>query len=192
MAAVVTATRSIGIILVLPLLAEYLHSKDNNFRKIDFSILWFAVIPLGIFSFFYYMQTLTGDFFAAVKVQDAWGRKMADPISSLLFPSGFWLYLTPLDQFFAVTTLVLSLAMIKDKFKTLNPLGIYSLLLIVPTLFTGTLDSMSRYLIVIFPLFMYWAFLVIKSKKFDVIVKIVFMILQVILFVLFSQFYWVG
>ncbi|OIO44794.1 MAG: hypothetical protein AUJ41_01650 [Candidatus Pacebacteria bacterium CG1_02_43_31] len=192
MAAVVSATRSIGLILVLPLLAEYFHSKDYNLRKIDFSILWFAVVPLGILSFFYYMQTLTGDFFAAVKVQEAWGRKISDPFTSLLFPSGFWLYLTPLDQFFAVSSLIVSFTMMRDKLKVLNSLGLYSILLIVPTLFTSTLDSISRYIVVIFPLFIYWAFLVKESERFDLIAKIVFMSLQVIFFAMFSQFYWVG
>ncbi len=182
MAAVVTATRSIGFILVLPLLAEYFRSKDYNLKKIDFSILWFAVVPLGILSFFYYMYTLTGDFFAAVKVQEAWGRRVSDPFTALLFPSGFWIYLTPLDQFFAISTLIVSWTMIKDKLRVLNALGLYSILLMIPTLFTGTLDSLSRFLVVIFPLFIYWAFLVTNSKKFDLTLRIVFMCLQVIFF----------
>jgi len=45
---------------------------------------------------------------------------------------------------------------------------------------------------VIFPLFIYWAFLVKESERFDLIAKIVFMSLQVIFFAMFSQFYWVG
>ncbi len=192
MASVLTATRSIGLIIALPLFVEYLKSKDYNFKKFDFSILWFAVIPLGIFSFFYYMKTITGDFLAAVKVQEAWGRKMTDPISSLLFPTGFWVYITPLDQFFAISTLVTAFAMIRDRLKVLNPLGFYSILLIIPTLFTGTLDSLSRFIVVIFPLFIYWSYLITGSKKFDLIVKIIFMSIQVIFFGLFSQFYWVG
>lgn len=193
MVSLVAVTRNVGMFLVIPVLYEYLRAKNFSLRKIDFSILWFGVIPLGLVVFFWYLYTLTGDFLAAIKVQKAWGRVAADPVSSLLFPTNFWLHITPVDQFFVVSVLVFCWRLFAQKvLKNGKILALYSLLMSIPTLFTGTLDSFTRYILVVFPLFIYWASVTKDNRRFAVGAIVVFLVVQLIYFGLFSQFYWVG
>lgn len=193
MVSLVAITRNIGIFLVIPVLYEYMKSKNFSFQKVDLSILWFGVIPIGLGVFFWYLYTLTGDFLAAIKVQEAWGRVAADPVTSLLFPTNFWLHITPIDQFFVVSALVVCWRMFTQKvLENGRILAIYSFLLCVPTLFTGTLDSFTRYILVVFPLFIYWAYVTHDNKRFATGAIVVFLVVQLLYFGLFSQFYWVG
>lgn len=190
--AVLTATRVVGVLILVPLFLEYLRVKKYDLRKFDLNVLWFLIVPSGILLYFYYMQVLTGDFFAALKVQNAWGRRVAGPIASLLFPTSFKQYVTPTDQFFMISGLVLSVQMLFEKLKRVPHLGLYSLLLIIPTLFTGTLDSSTRYLLVAFPLFLYWVYVSHKAKWATIVLLVVLMIAQMAYFGMFTQFYWVG
>jgi hypothetical protein len=86
--------------------------------------------------------------------------------------------------------------MIFKKLETLIPLGIYSILLILPPLLTGTLDSVTRYAVVIFPMFIYGGYLLEKLNKgkrgLTWMLMTGLMILQLILFARYSQFYWGG
>ncbi len=193
MVSLVAVTRNVGLFLVIPVLYEYLKAKNFSLQKIDFSVLWFGVIPFGLGVFFWYLYTLTGDFLAAIKVQAAWGRVAADPVSSLLFPTNFWLHITPVDQFFVVSVLVFCWRLFTQKvLKNGKILALYSLLMSIPTLFTGTLDSFTRYILVVFPLFIYWASVTKDNKRFATGAIVVFLVVQLIYFGLFSQFYWVG
>ncbi|MBP7842948.1 hypothetical protein KA017_03005 [Candidatus Woesebacteria bacterium] len=193
MVSLVAVTRNVGMFLAIPVLYEYLKSKNFSVQKIDLSVLWFGVVPVGVGLFFWYLYTLTGDFFAAIKVQEAWGRVTADPVSSLLFPSNFWLHITPVDQFFVVSGLVVCWRLFTEKvLEKGKVLALYSFLLCVPTLFTGTLDSFTRFILVVFPLFIYWASVTKDNKKFAGGAIVVFLVVQMIYFGLFSQFYWAG
>ncbi len=193
MVSLVAVTRNVGMFLVIPVLYEYVKSKNYSVQKVDLSVLWFGVVPVGVGLFFWYLYTLTGDFFAAIKVQEAWGRVTADPVSSLLFPSNFWLHITPVDQFFVMSGLVVCWRLFTEKIlENSKVLALYSFLLCVPTLFTGTLDSFTRFILVVFPLFIYWASVTKDNKKFAVGAIVVFLVVQMVYFGLFSQFYWAG
>lgn len=189
----VVVTRNVGMFLIIPVFYEYLKSKRFSIRKINLSIVWFSVVPVGLLLFFWYLYTLTGDFLAAIKVQEAWGRFTSNPVSSLLFPTNFWIHITPVDQFFVISALVLCWKLYKDEvIKNSKVMAVFSLLLSVPTLFTGTLDSFIRYVLVVFPLFIYWAYVTKDSRRFTVGAIVVLLIVQLVYFGLFSQFYWVG
>lgn len=192
MASILGATRPLGIMIGLPLLLEYLSSKDWKLKQIDASILWFLLIPVGATIFFWHLYEKTGDFLAAVKVQSAWGKKPTNPFSTFLFPTGYWPFITQLDQLSIISVFVTSFLMLRKSIKKFLPLVVYAVLSITPLLFGGTIVSASRFIVVIFPLFMYWAFLLKKSEKLSFYVKVVLMALQIILFAMFSQFYWVG
>lgn len=192
MASILGATRPLGIMIGLPLLLEYLSSKDWKLRRIDASILWFLLIPVGVTLFFWHLYGKTGDFLAAVKVQNAWGKKPTNPFSTFLFPTGYWPFITQLDQLSIISVLMTGFLMLRKSIKKFLPFVVYLVLSILPLLFSGTIDSASRFIVVIFPLFMYWAFLLGKSKSISLSVRVVFMALQIILFARFSQFYWVG
>lgn len=196
--AVAATTRSVGLIIALPLIWEYLESKKWQLKKIDFSILWFGLVPVGVLVFFSYLYYLTGDFLAAIKVQSAWGRQITGPVISFLKPTGYWPFVTALDRIVMLGVVIGSLKMALGSIKPLIPLGFYSLLIILPPLFTGTLDSVSRYALVAFPVFMYLSYLVEKIENktlrrgIVVVGGMVMMVLQLVLFARYSQFYWAG
>ncbi len=193
-AAVTGATRVVGIMIALPLLWEYLDSIDWKLKNLKGSVLWFGLVPLGILLFFSYLYYLTGDFLAAVKVQSAWGRRTSNPLRSFLSPAAYWPLVTEIDQVSILAVIASSIGLMLHKLGALLPLGIYSLLLIMPTLFTGTLDSATRFTAVIFPIFMYGGWLLNKwdKKWVNRLLLGVLMGLQLILFVRYSQFYWAG
>lgn len=189
---VLGATRLVGLAIAVPLLIIYGQEKKWDIDKIDSSAAWLLLLPVGVLIFFSHLADVAGDFFAAVKSQAAWGRSLTDPLTTFLFPTGYWPVITQLDQFFMTAAIVSSLLLIYSRLSKLWPLGLYSLLITIPTLFTGTLDSSTRFVIVAFPLFMYWASVLDKKKQLSQLLKIGLMLLQLGLFALFTQFYWVG
>lgn len=191
--AILGATRVVGLMIILPLFMIYLSQRKWDVDQLDKSIFWFGLMPLGLLSFFSFMADLTGDFLAPVKVQNAWGRNFTDPITSFFFPTSSWPLVTQVDQFSVLLVLSLSIWMlIKEKKNEIWPLAIYSILLIIPTLFTGTLDSATRFTIVIFPVFIYLAYLLEDRKNLAKVIQVILMIIQLVLFTMFSQFHWVG
>ncbi len=187
-------TRLVGVLIVLPLAILFWQNQEKSVKeRVKEIIITFAVVPSGLLVFVAYLYSLTGDVFALFKVQAAWNKQLTDPLQSLFFPSGSWWYLTPFDQVAMVTSIATSFSMIRTKMnRLLLPFGLYSLLIISPVLLTGTLDSASRFIVVAFPLFMYWSWLLERHKKVDLALKVVFVILQILYFGLFSQFYWAG
>lgn len=192
MAMVVGATRPLGALIGVPLLLEYMHQRDWKLSAIDVSVLSFGLVPVGLVAFLTYMYYLTGDFLAPVKAQNAWGRTTADPFTSFVFPRSSWGYLTPLDQLFGLTAVVTGIALLLEKGRKYWMLGSYALVMILPAFFTGTLDSVSRFVAVLFPIFMYWAYLLDKNCKISMVIKAVLLAMQLVLFAMFTQFYWVG
>ena len=192
MAAVVGGTRPLGVLIGVPLLLEYLSQREWMLSKLDKSLLWFSIIPLGLFSFLGYMYWLTGDFFAPVKAQTAWGRGTADPFTTFVFPSASWAHLTFFDQLFGLSAVVTGISLLLEKSRKYAMLGSYVLVMLFPSFFTGTLDSVSRFVAVLFPFFMYWAYLLDNNPKVGMVLKVLLLGIQMVFFIMFTQFYWVG
>lgn len=191
-AMVVSATRPLGGLIGLPLVLEYMSQRDWKLKKLDLNVLWFALVPMGLLAFLTYMYWLTGDFLAPVKAQAAWGRGTSDPFTSFVFPAASWEYLTPFDQLFGISALVTGVAMLVEKSKRYWMFGSYVLVMILPAFFTGTMDSVTRFVAVLFPFFVYWAYLLQKNTKTRWILGGLMLLVQLVFFGLFSQFYWVG
>ncbi|MGL5947773.1 MAG: hypothetical protein ACRCYV_01755 [Aeromonas sp.] len=81
-----SATRNLGVMMVFPVLIlawqAYGWRELLRFGERTFEI-WFTLwlIPLGLFSYMFYLYHLTGDAFAFKHIQLAWGRTMDNPIS---------------------------------------------------------------------------------------------------------------
>jgi hypothetical protein len=73
-AAAASATRSAGILLVVPLLVIHL-----NDRRADHRLLWLVVGPLGVGGFAAYLGLAYGDPLSFSHVQDFWNRSFAGP-----------------------------------------------------------------------------------------------------------------
>lgn len=100
LAMVAASCRSIGVLLVLPLLVEYLWGRRSGgeTRIVDRrwhlrhplrpDVLWIALVPLGFVAFAAYLGVVTGDPLGAVAAQDDWERRFLTPIGGVL--SGVW------------------------------------------------------------------------------------------------------
>lgn len=76
-------TRSLGVVILLPLLYEYFKG-DFRLNKIKPNILPLLLMPLGLCVFMGYNYYLTGDFLAFVHIQDAWSHTLSNPFMVLL------------------------------------------------------------------------------------------------------------
>jgi Gpi18-like mannosyltransferase len=154
--ALAAATRVTGILL-LPALLLFAWQRH---RRLTPGMSWLALVPTGIVAFMAHLYTVTGDALAFLHVQEAWGRR----------PGAFW---EPLVRYvsqwhvagepwnllafhFAVAVLLLVCA-VALLVRRDYALGVYTLLAVLLALSSGSLQSMGRYAVVVFPLFLWLA-----------------------------------
>jgi hypothetical protein len=74
--ALAAATRSTGVLLVLPLALLWL--RDEPRRQADAA--WLLAVPAGVLAYLGYLALATGDALDPFQVQDAWYRSFAGPL----------------------------------------------------------------------------------------------------------------
>lgn len=151
--ALLSATRTLGVLIVLPLLFEYLRSIDFKPRRIGLNSLFLLLVPLGLVGFSLYSYRMTGDFLYFKTNQAAWGRELLNPAVVLwraLRQGSAEAAARPLLEagFTLVSLLLLTLGYRRIGFAYWL-LGMYSIL--IPL--TAGIDSMARYVLPIFPLY---------------------------------------
>jgi hypothetical protein len=135
----------------------------------------------------YYIYTLTGDPFAILNVQKAWGREFVNPILQLLN----WIFTRDILLFFLSVFTTIFLILITLNYKKLN-LGywIYGILMIlIPMSNTSQpalMTSMPRYILVAFPIYILLAKLTENKKNLRYFLYSVFFLLQFILMITWS------
>ena len=75
--ALAAATRSIGVLLVLPL--GMLHLEQH--RRTGLSILWIALVPLGLAAYCGYLGLIGSDPLLPFRAQEVWMRSLAGPFA---------------------------------------------------------------------------------------------------------------
>ena len=143
-------TRSVGVLIVIPLLFEFFSTIKFDFKKTGKQLFYFFLIPLGLGLFSYYNYQLTKDPIAFLKIQYAWGRHIENPIRVLV---GGFLSGDTIPVFNALYT-VITIAFVLFFYKIFRPSYLifigYSILI---PLFSS-LESLPRYMLVIFPVFL--------------------------------------
>jgi hypothetical protein len=142
-------TRSIGALIVIPLIYEYLITKKFNYKIIGKEIFYFLFIPAGLALFGGYNYLLTKDPLAFFKIQSAWGRSLVNPFR-LIWGGLFHGDATSVFNSLFVL-LVIALVIIFYKRIRASYLIFIAYSVLVP-LFSG-LESLPRYMLVIFPLY---------------------------------------
>jgi hypothetical protein len=174
-------TRSIGVLFILPMLYEYLRGIGFNSKRINPDVCYLLLIPAGLFVFSLYNYYLVGDFLAFIHIQSAWGRGLSNPVLTLVQA----LQSSYLDAaFYAYFTLIFLLAALLFYRKIGVSYWIvlaYSLL--IPLLLG--INSMPRYLLVVFPLFILFARLG-KDDRVDQALTIMLALLQGFLMVFWT------
>ena len=202
-------TKAFGFFLVFPLLLEYLEQRKFLLRKIKWDILNLAWIPAGLGTFMFYLKRKFNDPLLFLKAQGGWannphsawsrtyhlsiiniGKSLAKYIqtifgntesSSFKITAGFELISFILFVILAVIVFL--------KLRKSYSLYLFFGLILSPL--TGSLMSMNRYVLVLFPAFILlaqWG----KNKVIDYTITILFSTLLALNTVMFVNSYWVG
>jgi hypothetical protein len=176
LAGLATATRNVGVFLLVPLAYEWL----RNASEYRWRVAYLALAPSGLFAYAAYLWWRFGDPFLFYTEQSRWGREATGPLDSLLsalsrggeslgrlFSPRLWAdpslgrvadALGAANNAYNLVFLGLALALLVAGLRVLPPdLSAYAFLLILPpTLFgtpQGPLMGLPRYVLVAFPLF---------------------------------------
>lgn len=157
-------TRITGLWLFLPLAWELLSQKQLSVRELSRRAPWLILVPGGTVLFMLYLNLEFGRPFAFAETQvEGWGHgttifwtSLLRDLSFLLEQSELWV----IYEFGAVALLLL--CMVAGLKKLPGSYNIYMLVSLAVPLFGGTTKSMSRYLLVVFPMFIVMA---IYTKK---------------------------
>lgn len=199
---IISATRVIGVFVLLSVAIEwFIQKKEKNILNLPVVVL---TIPAGLLGYMYYIYKKTGDFLAFYSEQAHEGEHRSTHIITL--PQVYYRYLfeifpnLSLNYFptvfttsleFVLSTLFLIVSVILF-FKTRLSYAIYAFIgVLIPT-FLGSFSSMPRYVLVIFPVFIFLSQYLSKSKARFFAFCLVSFILLVISFSLFARGYWVS
>ncbi|WP_052309977.1 hypothetical protein [Methanocella arvoryzae] len=174
-------TRSLGVFVIFPMLLEYLAIRDYKVTKVKSNVLYLLLIPVGLAIFSVYNFYFTGDFFAFIHIQSAWGRHLDNPLNYLLHG----LFSNHAEEFFwAFFTVVFTVLLIAGS-SLIRPsyllVGVYSI--IIPL--SSGIASMPRYFLAVFPLYIIMAKLT-KNKYTDMILTALLIIVQCYLMALWA------
>ena len=92
--ALLSASRNIGVMFIFAVLVYclccFFQQKEQRFMPYVVSqlarprlFLGICMIPLGLFSYMFYLHRLTGDSLAFMRIQRAWGRDIENPVKVL-------------------------------------------------------------------------------------------------------------
>lgn len=198
-----TATRIIGLALVIALLVEYFtKNKKKLFKK---ELLLFPLSILGILLYMYFLKTKTGDPFEFFNTVSIFGEQRSTGF--ILFPQVFYRYIFKIlpnlnySYFPSVfvswleflTAFIFLLFSVLSFFKLRLSYAVYlSLGFIIPA-FSGSFSSLPRYALVLFPGFILSAIYIKKAPRLVQILS--FSILFVVLGIataMFSRGFWIS
>ena len=184
-------TRITGVLLFIPLAWEY--GKQHRFRlqsmrKQPSGLLLF-LIPLGTLSFFAFHWYRFGNFLLFLETEKAWGRAFTLNLDHFVLFSNPATANFLLDSFFAIFALTATVAVF---WKLRTSYGLYMLATIGVAIGTGTLMSIGRYILVLFPIFILGALLAQKNEYFKYAWIFISLLLFSLYTILFVNSYWAG
>jgi hypothetical protein len=182
------ATRPSGVLVAPALAVLYLEQRAFDLRRLRWDALALVAAPAGLLAHAAHLALLTGDPWALLHAQAAWGRTLAPPWAALLRPAHFHPAMGPLELAATLLFLALSLALLLERQRAL---AAFTFLSIVPILASGTLMSAVRLLAVAFPAFGALAGFG-RSDLADRAIVVTSAVFQALLFLAWSRFYWVG
>ena len=165
---VASATKFVGVLIVVPLVIELLaHRRDYRVWDAPRALAGVALAPLGAVGYFAWLQYQFGDWQAFFEAQRNWGRESLDPVYHLgvqwllrndgiaeryypaattPFPEAFLLFDTTLLLAFIVAGVVV--------WCTVRPsYGAMVLSMALVLGLSGHPQSLNRYVVVLFPVF---------------------------------------
>jgi Gpi18-like mannosyltransferase len=179
-------TRITGVLLLVPIAWEYFKRHPIKKRP-DPSVLKPLLIPLGTVLFFLYHYYKFGDFLLFFKVESAWGRAFQFNANHFLLLNHPSVVNLILDSLYALFTLIMIYIAFKRGWVAY---GLYMLSTVAVALSTGTLMSIGRFVLVLFPIYIVLAS--IKGRNFERIYVTASVLLFALNIILFVNRYWAG
>ncbi len=201
---VASATRVVGIAAVVGVLCEFFLQNRKHMGWKEARILMLCALgSLGLVAYMTYLWMVFKDPLYFLHVQSEFGAGRQETIillpqvlwrgvKILLYSDMNWRWWTSLQELIFTIVFGCTLVFGYNKYKEV-PLSWYifsALCLLIPTT-TGTLSSMPRYLIVLFPVLYIWASARLSLPKW-VLIFTMFIVGLVLNTLLFLQGYWVA
>ena len=155
----VALTRMQGILLLIPAGYIYLRSINFSYKKIGKQALYFVGFPAGMLLFMFYEYLVLGDIFAQFRSAITYGKSLAWPWTG--FQQALYALTTdstPINIGYHVINLLLTVSFIVLLYLSYKKLRIeytvYYLITLVIVLISSNLFGITRYMLVVFPMFM--------------------------------------
>lgn len=179
-------TRISGILLFLPILLQFITTEGYDFRTLKKT--WpIMLIPAGTALFFLYHWIYFGSPLLFFKIESAWGRSFSLNTEHFIFFSRASLANFSLDIFYLLFGLFIIGYLLKLK---KYPYALYVFSTIGVAIASGTLMSIGRYILVLFPIYIVGASIKNEITKYLwIIISAMLMALNTYLFV---NWYWAG
>ncbi|MCL4244599.1 MAG: glycosyltransferase family 39 protein [Candidatus Dadabacteria bacterium] len=155
-----SATRITGIVLIPALLIEYLAQRDYKLRETKKNVLWIGLTVLGFLFYLGINYVTFEDPFKFLEIQrEHWGKRLDWPFNGFLLTYNTMLSREPevamlngwFEIFFVIFGLVLSIyALLKVRVSY----GVFALINWIVMTSTWWWQSIPRYLLVVFPVFL--------------------------------------
>jgi hypothetical protein len=153
-AALASATRFAGLFLLVPLVVLYWQAYRY---RVGVSLASLALVPVGLLAFMIYLKHITGNALAFADIQVTWGhsagafwRPLVTYLSDPLLLSAGWDFRV-LNFAAAVLALVSSVILLRRRKWALGLFALVSIM--VPMSYQPLVQSLARYVVVIFPVF---------------------------------------
>jgi Gpi18-like mannosyltransferase len=185
-------TRSIGVFIVIPFLIEYFDIDFKSF-KIDFKktkkdILYLFLVPAGLSTYLFYLSITFDNAFAYFHAQSAgWHKSFTSILTTLNDIRYHALFDNILFMGSAIAALVLIIYLIYSRVRI--SYIVYSLLGLFLYLSMGTLEGITRYVSILFPIYLSASLLSNKSKFLDYLFRLSSIMLLALFTILFVNGY---
>lgn len=148
-------TRAAGVLLFLPLLYEYMSRRSFSFGKVRPGVLWLGLIPAGLLLYMAYLGFQFGQPFAFAEAQQSgWGHRFTPVIGSITHDVSLLIWHPEYWITYDLAAVALLAGLTVAAFRLLpRSYGIYMLLSLLLPLISGTSKSVSRYMLVVFPVY---------------------------------------
>jgi hypothetical protein len=189
-AGLILITRIQGIVVWGIAVFTYLVMKKWDFRKIDRNFIWLILSPVGLVLHLFHLYKITGYVLAPYQAQAAWGRSDSGFLTNIgLNLNSAYLDVFKID-FLLVIFFIFASIYILLKWPN-KSYGLLAVSLCVLPLISGSLISIGRFLLVVFPVFILMGERIKRPDLYDAVRTILFT-LQIIYFSGWVNYYWIA
>lgn len=189
-AALLVLTRPQGVVAAAALAWFYMEKRAWKLRLIRADVLWFALAPIALLLHAAHLYQITARPLAFIDAQLAWGRNSGGVLN------GLWVNINgPALDVFKIDLLLVSVFLLISLYLLwkwqVKAYGVFALLMCLMPLSTGSLVSVSRFLVVIFPVFILLGEKLSHRQGYTAL-RAVWFALQIVYFAAWVNYYWIA